>query len=69
MFEVGMGFFVRYASTTGEITSVSEDENGDTLIGVMFSDGNYSVSKTYTEDCVMQNLGRRIIVTETAFSA
>ena len=67
MFEVGMGFVVRHASTVGEITSVSEDENNDTLIGVLLSDG---AVKTYTECCVMQNLGRRIIVTaETAFSA
>ena len=66
MFEVGMGFMVRHASTTGEITSVSEDADGTTLIDVLFSDG---AVKTYTENCVMQNLGRRLIVTETAFSA
>jgi hypothetical protein len=32
---------------------------------VLFEDGTV---KTYTENCVMQNLGRRIIVTETAFA-
>ena len=65
MFEVGMGFMVRHASITGEITSVSEDADGSTLIDVLFSDGTV---KTYTENCVMQNLGRRIIVTETALA-
>ena len=63
MFEVGMGFMVRHASTTGEITSVSEDADGTTLIDVLFSDG---AVKTYTEDYVMKNLGGRILVTETA---
>ena len=67
MFEVGMGFIQKYATSAavGEITSVSEDANGITLIDVLFSDG---AVKTYTENCVMQNLGRRILVTETAFT-
>ena len=68
MFEVGMGFIRKYANAAavGEITSVSEDADGTTLIDVLFSDG---AVKTYTENCVMQNLGRRILITETAFSA
>ena len=67
MFEVGMGFIRQYATeaAVGEITSVSEDANAGTLIDVMFEDGTV---KTYTENCVMQSLGRRIIVTETAFA-
>ena len=67
MFEVGMGFIRNYATAAavGEITSVSEDANGITLIDVLFEDG---AVKTYTEDCVMKNLGGRILVTETAFT-
>ena len=67
MFEVGMGFIRKYATSAsvGEITSVSENADGTTLIDVLFEDGTV---KTYTENCVMQNLGRRIIVTETSFA-
>ena len=67
MFEVGMGFIRKYATAAavGEITSVSEDANGITLIDVLFEDG---AVKTYTENCVMKNLGGRILVTETAFA-
>jgi len=67
MFEVGMGFIRKYANAAavGEITSVSEDADGITLIDVLFDDGSV---KTYTEDCVMSNLGRRILITETAFA-
>ena len=67
MFEVGMGFIRNQAHAweVGEITSISEDANGITLIDVLFEDGTV---KTYTENCVMQNLGRRIFVTETAFA-
>ena len=63
MFEVGMGFIRRYANYTavGEITSIHDDADGETLITVMYDDGSM---KIYTEDCVMQNLGRRMIVTE-----
>tara|TARA_B100001093_G_C25948174_1_gene643874 strand:+ start:311 stop:514 length:204 start_codon:yes stop_codon:yes gene_type:complete len=67
MFEVGMGFIRNQAHAweVGEITSISEDANGITLIDVLFEDG---AVKTYTENCVMKNLGRRILVTETAFA-
>ena len=63
MFEVGMGFIRRYANYTavGEITSIHDDADGETLITVMYDDG---ATKIYTENCVMQNLGRRMIVTE-----
>ncbi len=63
MFEVGMGFIRCYANYTavGEITSIHDDADGETLITVMYDDGSM---KKYTENCVMQNLGRRMIVTE-----
>ena len=63
MFEVGMGFIRRYANYTavGEITSIHEDADETVLITVMYDDG---AMKTYTEQCMMHNLGRRIIVTE-----
>ena len=67
MFEVGMGFIRKYATevAVGEITSIHQDADGETLIDVMFEDG---ATKVYTENCVMQNLGRRMIVTETSFA-
>ena len=67
MFEVGMGFIRKYATevAVGEITSIHKDADGETLIDVMFEDG---ATKVYTENCVMQNLGRRMIVTETSFA-
>lgn len=63
MFEVGMGFIRNYGTSAdvGEITSVYTSEDGETLVSVMFNDGSY---KIYTEDCVMTNLGKRIIVME-----
>jgi len=67
MFDVGMGFIRNYATeaAVGEIVSIHEDTNGVTLIDVVFDDG---ATKVYTENCVMKNLGRRIIVTETSFA-
>ena len=58
-----MGFLRRYVNYTavGEITSIHDDADGETLITVMYDDG---AMKVYTENCVMQNLGRRMIVTE-----
>lgn len=63
MFDVGMGFIRRYSDyvAKGEITSIHDDADGETLISVMFDDG---AMKVYTEDCVVANLGRRMIVTE-----
>jgi hypothetical protein len=63
MFEVGMGFIRNYVGGTakGEITSIHDDADGVTLVTVMFDDG---AMKNYTEDCVIANLGKRIIVTE-----
>ena len=63
MFEVGMGIIRQYGDYTakGEITSVHDDADGETLITVMYDDG---AVKTYTENCVEQNLGRRMIVTQ-----
>lgn len=63
MFEVGMGIIRQYRDHTalGEITSIHDDADGETLITVMYDDG---AVKTYTENCVEQNLGRRMIVTE-----
>ena len=66
MFDVGMGFIRKYATevAVGEIVSIHDDADGVTLIDVVFDDG---ATKVYTENCVMKNLGRRIIVTETSF--
>jgi len=63
MFEVGMGIIRQYSDYTakGEITSIHDDAEGETLVTVMYDDG---AVKTYTENCVEQNLGRRMIVTE-----
>ena len=63
LFETGMGVIRRYANYTavGEITSIHEDADENVLITVMYDDG---AMKTYTEECMMHNLGRRIIVTE-----
>tara|TARA_Y100000389_G_C17200618_1_gene383464 strand:+ start:432 stop:647 length:216 start_codon:yes stop_codon:yes gene_type:complete len=57
MFEVGMSFIRVYGShcESGQIDWIND---GD--IGVKFWNGT---SKVYTEDCVMKNLGRRILVT------
>ena len=65
MFEVGMGVVRPYASGrvgVGEISSIHDDADGETLITVMYNDGAVNV---YTENCVMKYLGRCIIVTET----
>jgi hypothetical protein len=58
-----MGFLRRYVNYTavGEIVSIHDDADGETLITVMYDDGSM---KIYTEDCVWNNLGRRMIVTE-----
>jgi len=63
MFEVGMGIIRQYAKHTaeGEITSIHDDEDGVTLISVLYTDG---AVKIYSEDCVIANLGNRMIVTE-----
>ena len=62
MFEVGMGFVRNYAknTATGEITSIHDNADGVTLVTVSFDDGSM---KSYTEDCVIRSLGKRIIVT------
>mgnify|MGYP001162439188 FL=1 len=65
MFDVGMGVVRPYASGRigiGEISSIHDDADGETLITVMYDDG---AVKVYTENAIMKNLGRRIIVTET----
>jgi hypothetical protein len=60
MYEVGMGVIRKYADyvATGEITSIHEDSDGETLVTVMYDDG---ATKVYTENA-MNN--RRMIVTE-----
>tara|TARA_R100000541_G_scaffold3138_3_gene10341 strand:- start:711 stop:914 length:204 start_codon:yes stop_codon:yes gene_type:complete len=65
MFDVGMGVVRPYASGRigiGEISSIQHDADGENLITVMYNDGKV---KVYTENAIMKNLGRRIIVTET----
>ena len=62
MFERGMGVIRQYGvevSQCGEITSVHEDADGETLVTVMYDDG---AVKVYTENALINN--RRIIVTE-----
>ena len=64
MFEVGMGFLRNYCSgevDKGEITSIRDNANGETIVDVSFDDGTMI---SYTEDCVIANLGKRIIVTQ-----
>jgi len=63
MFEIGMGVIRQYVGyvAKGEITSIHDDSDGETLITIMYDDG---AVKTYTENCIKQNLGRRMIVTE-----
>ena len=57
MFEVGMGFVRVYGDRTesGKIDLIKDGE-----IGVTFDNG---VQKVYTMECVLNNLGRRILVT------
>jgi len=63
--EIGQSFIRRYSNyvATGEITSISTDADDETLITVMFDDG---AVKVYTENCIEQNLGRRMIVLDDA---
>ena len=68
MFEVGMGVIRNYVNlgadnyiAKGEITSIHDDADGETLVTVMYDDG---AVKVYTENCIKQNLGCRMIVTE-----
>jgi hypothetical protein len=64
MFEVGMGFLRNYCDgevDKGEITSIRDNANGETIVDVSFDDGT---KNSYTENCVIANLGKRIIVTE-----
>ena len=65
MYEVGMGVLREYVNigadnylAKGEIVSVHEDADGETLYTIMFDDG---ATKVYTEN-VMDN--PRVIVTE-----
>lgn len=65
MYEVGMGVIREYVNVgaenyiaKGEITSVHEDADGETLVTVMYDDG---AVKVYTENA-MNN--PRMIVTE-----
>lgn len=62
MFEVGMGIIRKYRTDVailGEITSVHEDADGETLVTVMYDDG---AVKTYVENVLIDN--PRMIVTE-----
>ena len=66
MFEVGMGVIRTYVNlgaenyiAKGEITSVHEDADGETLVTVMYDDG---AVKTYVEKVLIDN--PRMIVTE-----
>jgi hypothetical protein len=63
MFEVGMEFIRNYGTSFAEgvISSIHEDGDNETLITVMFNDG---AVKVYTENCVLSNLGNRMIVME-----
>ena len=65
MYEVGMGVLREYVNigadnylAKGEIVSVHEDADGETLVTVMYDDG---AVKVYTENA-MKN--KRIVVTE-----
>ena len=65
MYEVGMGVLREYVNSVadnylakGEIVSVHEDADGETLVTVMYDDG---AVKVYTENA-MKN--KRIVVTE-----
>ena len=61
MYEVGMGVIRKYSvdvTALGEITSIHEDADGETLVTVTYDDG---AVKVYTENA-MNNA--RMIVTE-----
>lgn len=65
MYEVGMGVIREYVNigadnytAMGEISSIHEDADGETLVTVMYNDG---AVKVYTENA-MNN--KRMIVTE-----
>jgi hypothetical protein len=62
MFERGMEVIRVYNDyvAEGEITSISDDADGVTLITVMYKDG---VVKVYTEDAMENMLGRFMYVT------
>jgi len=62
MFEVGMGIIRKYRTDVailGEIISIHEDADGETLVTVMYDDG---AVKTYVENVLIDN--PRMIVTE-----
>ncbi len=65
MFEVGMGVIREYVNigadnyvAMGEISSIHEDADGETLVTVMYNDG---AVKVYTENAINN---KRMIVTE-----
>ena len=61
MYEVGMGVIRQYSvdvSSLGEITSIHEDADGETLVTVSYDDG---AVKVYTENAMNNS---RMIVTE-----
>lgn len=62
MFERGMEVIRVYRDyvAEGEITGISEDADGETLITVLYNDG---AVKVYTEDAMENMLGRRMYVT------
>ena len=62
MFERGMEVIRVYQDyiAEGEITSISDDADGVTLITVMYKDG---AVKVYTEDAMENMLGRFMYVT------
>jgi len=62
MFERGMEVIRVYRDyvTEGEITGISEDADGETLITVLYNDG---AVKVYTEDAMENMLGRFMYVT------
>lgn len=62
MFERGMEVIRVYQDyiAEGEITGVSEDADGVTLITVLYKDG---AVKVYTEEAMENMLGRRMYVT------
>ncbi len=62
MFERGMEVIRVYNDyvAEGEITSISDDADGVTLITVMYKDG---AVKVYTEDAMKNMLGRFMYVT------
>jgi len=62
MFERGMEVIRVYSDyiAEGEITGISEDADGETLITVLYNDG---AVKVYTEGAMKNMLGRRMYVT------